>query len=167
MKLVARPVKKLRANLYRVFLWSCASLVNLTQCCSHALSSTEIMLCVWSVSSCWKGEMRCHLANLALLMRKEVYTAFYCRNRTAMDESFTTSDEIEQSKIEEIAEIPNADKNMTVCSCRGMCTREKGRNACPCKGIGQYCSSVCHPDENTCFNRRNLEIETDSSEVTF
>ena len=125
------------------------------------------MLCVWSVSSCWKGEMRCHLANLALLMQKEVYTAFYCRNRPAMDETFTTSDEIEQSKIEEIAGIPNADKNMTVCCSRGMCTREKGRNACPCKGIGQYCSSVCHPDENACFNRRNLESETDSSEVTF
>ena len=58
-------------------------------------------------------------------MQKEVYTAFYCRNRTAMEESFTTSDDIEQSKIEEIAGIPNADKNMTVCCCRGMCTRGK------------------------------------------
>ena len=75
--------------------------------------------------------MRYHLANLALLMQKEVYTAFYCRNRTSMDESFSTSDEIEQSKIEEIAGIPHADKNMTVCCCRGMRTREKGRNACP------------------------------------
>ena len=74
--------------------------------CSHALSSIEFMLCVWSVSSCWKGEMRCHLASLALLMQKDVYTAFYCRNRTAMDESLTPSDEIEQSKIKEIAGIP-------------------------------------------------------------
>ena len=56
--------------------------------------------------------MRWHLANLAMLMQKEVYTAFYCRNRTAMDDSFTTSDEIELSKIEEIAGIPNADKNI-------------------------------------------------------
>ena len=101
--------------------------------------------------SCWEGKMKCHLAKLASLMLKEAYTAFYCRNRTAMDESLTTADEIEQSKIEEIAGVPNEDKNMIVC---------------PCKGIGLYCSSFCHPNENACLNQRNLqESETDSSET--
>ena len=141
------------------------SLYDLTQYCSHTSSSIDFMLCVWSVCSFWEGKMKCHRANLAKmasLMRKEAYTAFYCRNRTAIDESLTTADEIERSKIEEIARVPNEDKNMTVCCCRGMCLREKGRDACPCKGIGQYCSLVCHPDENACLNRRNLhESETE------
>jgi hypothetical protein len=74
--------------------------------------------------------MKCHLAKLALLIRKR-HIAFDCRNYTAMDESIlSTADEIEPSAIEEIAGVPNADKNMSVCSCRGMCLREKGRNAC-------------------------------------
>ncbi|CAB4018175.1 Hypothetical predicted protein, partial [Paramuricea clavata] len=77
-----------------------------------------------------------------------------------------TLDEIERSQIEEIAQVPNVD-NMTVCSCRGMCSREKGRNACPCKGIGHYCSSVCHPESQSCMNRQNIESDTDEDTDSF
>jgi hypothetical protein len=64
-----------------------------------------------------------------------------------MDESFTL-EAIEQSEIEEAALIPNVD-NITVCTCRGVCLRESGRNACPCKSLGQFCSSACHGDNAT------------------
>ena len=59
-----------------------------------------------------------------------------------MDESFDIG-EAEQMQIEEIAQVANLDA-ITMCSCRGMCLREEGKNACPCKTIGQYCSSACH-----------------------
>ena len=84
-----------------------------------------------------------------------------------MDESFTL-DDIEQSDIEQVAQIPNAD-NVTVCSCRGICLRERGRNACPCKTINQYCSSACHLAEdansNMCMNTRRV-LESDESDRT-
>jgi hypothetical protein len=109
--------------------------------------------------------MKCHLAKLALLIRKR-HIAFDCRNYTAMDESIlSTADEIEPSAIEEIAGVPNADKNMAVCSCRGMCLREKGRNACPCRETGLFCYSVCHPDSTSCWNWRN-QSDTDNSSET-
>ena len=69
-----------------------------------------------------------------------------------MDESFTL-DDVEQSEIEQAAR-----------SCRGICMRESGRNACPCKGINQYCSSACHPQDSACMNtRRVLEGDTSHS----
>jgi hypothetical protein len=31
------------------------------------------------------------------------------------------------------------------------CVREKKEEMlCPCKGIGHYCSSVCHPESQSC-----------------
>ena len=53
-----------------------------------------------------------------------------------MDESFDIGD-AEQMQIEEIAQVANLDA-ITMCSCRGMCLRKEGKNACPCKTIGQY-----------------------------
>ena len=77
-----------------------------------------------------------------------------------MDESFTL-EEIEQSELEQAALIPNTD-NITTCSCKGICLREVGRNACPCRSRGQYCSSACHGDNAICIN--NLQaLESDSS----
>ena len=72
-----------------------------------------------------------------------------------MDESFT-SDDLHQ--FEQTAQNPNT-ADITVCSCIGMCLRDNGRNACPCKTIDHYCTSACHPDaEIECMNaRKNLE----------
>ena len=82
-----------------------------------------------------------------------------------MDESFDIGD-AERMQIEEIAQVTNLDA-ITMCSCRGMCLREKGRNACPCKTIGQYCSSACHDLSSVCMNRQQyIESDSDSSEQT-
>ena len=51
------------------------------------------------------------------------------------------------------------------CSCRGMCLRDSGRSACPCKSVGHYCSSVCHANQfsGACMNQRKvLESDSDS-----
>ena len=78
-----------------------------------------------------------------------------------MEESFTLED-IEQREMDEIASTPNTD-SITVCLCRGVCLRESGRNACPCKSCGQFCSSACHEENQICLT--NLQsVETDSSE---
>ena len=83
-----------------------------------------------------------------------------------MGESFAL-DEIEQREIEEVAQVPHADI-ISVWSCRGICLRERGRNACPCKGIEQYCSSACHPVGSTCMNKRSAiesDFESDSDSL--
>lgn len=86
-----------------------------------------------------------------------------------MDESFTLY-EIEQSEIEQATETPNID-NITVCSCSGICLRERGRNACPCKTISQYCSAACHPCRTICMNKEHVlgdnssESEEDDQEI--
>ena len=67
-----------------------------------------------------------------------------------MEESFTLED-IEQCEMDEIASTPNTD-SITVCLCRGVCLRESGRNACPCKNCGQFCSSACHEENKICLN---------------
>ena len=78
-----------------------------------------------------------------------------------MEESFTLED-IEQCEIDEIASTPNTD-SITVCLCRGVCLWKSGRNACPCKSRGQFCSSACYEENQICLN--NLQsLETDSSE---
>ena len=71
-----------------------------------------------------------------------------------MDESFSV-DDLDRLEIEEAAQIPNRD-DITVCSCNGICLKDKGRNACPGKTIGQYCTSACHDRlaENMCMNTR-------------
>ena len=55
---------------------------------------------------------------------------------------------------------------MSVCSCRGACLKERGRNTCPCKSMGNYCSEACHSNVDcrkfTCMNKRRL-IEGESS----
>ncbi len=82
-----------------------------------------------------------------------------------MDESFDVGD-AERMQIEEVAQVANLD-DITLCSCRGMCLREKGRNACPCKSKGQYCNSACHDLSSACRNRRKyIESDSDSSEQT-
>ncbi|CAB4033757.1 Hypothetical predicted protein [Paramuricea clavata] len=82
-----------------------------------------------------------------------------------MDESIlSTADEIEHCAIEEIAGVPNADKNMAVCSRRGMCLRER-QKCLPCKETGQFGSSVCNPNSTSCRNRRN-QSDTDNSSET-
>ena len=79
-----------------------------------------------------------------------------------MDESFDIGD-AEPMQIEEIAKVANLDE-ITLCYCRGMCLWEKGRNACPCKTIGQYCSSACHDLSSACMNRlQYIESDFDSS----
>ena len=73
-----------------------------------------------------------------------------------MDESFTL-DDIEQSEIEQAAQVPNTD-NISVCHCRGICLRESGRNA--------YCSSVCHPvgSSAACMNKRSVLEDVSESD---
>jgi hypothetical protein len=56
---------------------------------------------------------------------------------------------------QQAAEIPNID-NISVCSCKGTCLRESGRNACPCKIISQYCSTACHHANSLCMNKQSL-----------
>lgn len=80
-----------------------------------------------------------------------------------MDESFTL-DEIECDEIEQAAEIPNVD-NITVCSCKGMCLRERGRNACPCKTVSQFCSSACHPGRSLCMNKQSVLGDREDSDA--
>ena len=80
-----------------------------------------------------------------------------------MDERFTL-DDIEQSEIEQNALLPNTDE-VSVCTCKGACLKERGRKACPCRSMGNYCSEACHANEEnlTCMNRRRL-LEGESSE---
>jgi hypothetical protein len=80
-----------------------------------------------------------------------------------MNESFNSFDDLDQFQLEEATQIPNKD-DITVLSCRGMCLKESGRNACPCKTIGQYCTSACHADSDiTCMNSKEYLV-SDSSE---
>lgn len=66
-----------------------------------------------------------------------------------------TLDDIEESELQQAAQVPYVD-NITTCSCRGMCLRERGRNACPCRTISQSCSSACHPDSSACMNTNSV-----------
>ena len=80
-------------------------------------------------------------------------------------ESFTVHD-LEQNEIENVAAgAPR--ENITTCACKGICLRERGRNACPCRNLKQYCTSSCHqagPEVHKCMNRaRVLHDDTDSS----
>ena len=84
----------------------------------------------------------------------------------ALDRSFSL-EELEINEIEERASVPNFE-NLTTCSCRSNCIRERGRNFCPCRSQGQYCSSVCHDGNSLCLNnRRALESNSDDSSVSF
>ena len=79
----------------------------------------------------------------------------------SMNESFSLYD-LERLDLENQAKIPNKD-DITVCSCRRMCTRQKWQNVCPCKAIEQYCTSACHPESKSeCLNSRQF-LESNSS----
>jgi hypothetical protein len=73
-----------------------------------------------------------------------------------MSESFQL-DDLERFEIEQAAIVPNSD-DISNCSCRGMCLRDSGRSACPCKSVGHYCSSVCHANQfsGACMNQRKV-----------
>ena len=84
----------------------------------------------------------------------------------ALDRSFSL-EELEINEIEERASVPTFE-NLTTCSCRSNCIRERGRNFCPGRSQGQYCSSVCHDGNSLCLNnRRALESNSDDSSVSF
>lgn len=72
-------------------------------------------------------------------------------------------EDFERSQLESVAAVPNADVNMTTCMCRNFCLKEKGRNFCPCRSIGNFCSSVCHGEnsERCMNNRRTQESDSD------
>ena len=83
----------------------------------------------------------------------------------ALDRRFPL-EELEINEIAECASVPTFE-NLTNCSCRSNCTRERGRNFCPCRSQGQYCSSVCHNGNSPCLNnRRVLETNSDDSSVS-
>ena len=104
--------------------------------------------------------MKCHLHKAARVIN-------FCIMADALEESFTLED-LEISQIEELATLPNVD-NITTCTCRGHCLRERGRNFCPCKSLNKFCSSACHGDDfgEACMNSRRVnESDSDSSEDT-
>ena len=47
----------------------------------------------------------------------------------------------------------------------GFVLREIGRNACPCRGAQQFCTSICHRGSarSTCMNCRRVLQDDDSS----
>ena len=70
-----------------------------------------------------------------------------------MDES-SWLDDLDQLEIDVAVQFLNKD-NITVCSCKGLCQKDKGQNACPCKRTGQYFTSAGHPEsDNLCVNVR-------------
>ena len=77
----------------------------------------------------------------------------------ALRERFSL-EELERNELENAAAMPNVD-NLTIFSCRGFCLRERGRNFCPCKSMGSFCSSACHEDFDSCVNSRRVQ-ESDS-----
>jgi hypothetical protein len=82
-----------------------------------------------------------------------------------MAEAREPLEELDFDMIDQLASIPNID-NMTTCSCRGNCLRERGRNFCPCRSISQFCSSACHDEFlPRCFNDRRAQ-ESSSDETT-
>ena len=60
----------------------------------------------------------------------------------ALDESFSTLEELEINQIEELASVANLE-NLTTCSCRAKCLRESGRNFSPCRSLNNYSSNAC------------------------
>ncbi|CAB4012049.1 Hypothetical predicted protein [Paramuricea clavata] len=81
-----------------------------------------------------------------------------------------TSENLDQQELIQASENPFGADNITVCTCRGMCLRESGRNACPCKNVGHFCSSACHRQmaSTTCLNKRNVvhgNLSSDSDDT--
>ena len=89
--------------------------------------------------------------------------------KTSMADDMDASFSLERMEIEEIdaiASVPNLDR-VTTCSCQGLCLRAQGRKFCPCKSIGQYCTSNCHAEHvGECLNTKRVhesESDTDST----
>ena len=85
-----------------------------------------------------------------------------------MDESFTL-DQADESELLEASKAPYSASPNAVCKCTGMCLREKGRNACPCRNIGQFCLTACHgrAPRAACLNKRKIaDGDASSSEET-
>jgi hypothetical protein len=71
------------------------------------------------------------------------------------------------SEFEALAAFPNV-QNLTTCSCRGYCLCERGRNFCPCKSVGNHCSTACR-DGNTyssCMNSRRVHKSNSDDSVS-
>ena len=73
--------------------------------------------------------------------RQSCVVELYSRSES-FERSFSL-DDFEASATENVAAVPNLD-NITICSCRGHCLQERGRNYCPCKSANNFCSSACH-----------------------
>ena len=81
-----------------------------------------------------------------------------------LEESLSPDELFETSVVESAAALPNVD-NLTTCTCRGHCLREKGRNFCPCRSMNNFCSTVCHGDDfGQCMNNRRVQ-ESDSEDT--
>ena len=65
-----------------------------------------------------------------------------------------TLDEIEERDIE-VAAQPGRD-DISVCTCTGFCLREAERNACPCRGAQQFCTSICHRVRGTRLHENSM-----------
>lgn len=74
---------------------------------------------------------------------------------------------LEDLEISQIEELESANiENLTTCSCRGNCLREKGRKYCPCKSNNHYCTTACHGDySELCLNHRRAQ-ESNSDDTT-
>ena len=84
------------------------------------------------------------------------------------DSELHTLEQLDESEVLQASRDPFKDNN-TVCKCRGMYVRERGRNACPCKNIGQFCSSTCHKSSfsSACLNKQRVaDGDKSSSEDT-
>ena len=101
--------------------------------------------------------------SLGYLFSKHIVIVIVAVMAEALEESFSL-EEFERNELENAAAVPNLD-NMTTCSCRGLCLRERGRNFCPCKSMGSFCSNACHGDDfGTCMNNRRVQ-ESDSDQT--
>ena len=72
-----------------------------------------------------------------------------------------------KNEIEERASVPNFEKFNYLFVSQQLHSG-RGRNFCPCRSQGQYCSSVYHDGNSLCLNnRRALESNSDDSSVSF
>ena len=77
-----------------------------------------------------------------------------------------TLEDFERRELETAAEVPIVD-NLTICPCCGMCMRERGRNFCPCKNLGTFCSSLCHGNNfGSCLNNRRVQESNSDQTVS-
>ena len=92
-------------------------------------------------------------------VRRIISTAFVCicTRMLVQMESFTF-EQADKSERLEASKAPYTHsqghlKQAGCVKCTEMCSRGNGCNACPCKNIGQFCSTVCHGREKSCHGR--------------